>query len=141
MTIKTRTTQTAQSAVFLCLGILLSIVLVPTAFTVTGFGLLFLTLFPRSRKFSGTRAYHIWIAYDRLWNALLWHDSRETISSRLGKSIYYRHPPVFNWRWVDRVVGAALDRVDTDHCATSIDWAVGRGVDWHRRPWGDSVYD
>ncbi|MED5441290.1 MAG: hypothetical protein VYA77_08230 [Pseudomonadota bacterium] len=131
--------QTAISAVFLCLGVALLLVIVPIMLPLTGIPLALMMLNPRWRKFSEKKAYHIWIAFDRLVNALLWHDSRETLSSRLGKALYWRHPPVFNWLWIDAAVSWALDKVDPDHCFKSIDWSVGRGKDWHRVRWSDPV--
>ena len=87
--------QTAISAVFLCLGVLLALLLVPVMLPLTGIPLALMLVVPRWRGFVGKKAYHIWIAFDRLVNALLWHDSRETLSSRLGKALYWHHPAVF----------------------------------------------
>lgn len=130
---------TAISAVFLCLGVVLLLLLLPLALTLTGIPLALMIAVPRWRPFAGKKAYHIWIAFDRLWNALFWHDSRETISSRLGKALYWHRPPVFNWLWIDAAVGWMLDKVDPDHCFKSIDWSVGRCKDWHRVRWSEPV--
>ena len=71
--------------------------------------------------------YNCWIAFDRFANAVLKGDPLETISSRLGKSIYHRHSPVFGWYRFDRTVSWWLSQVDKDHCRKSIDWEVGKG--------------
>jgi len=99
---------------------------------VLGIGLLLLCIPKATRKWAATRAYHIWISYDKYCNALRFHDHRETISSCLGKSRFHGHPPVFNWLFLDVIVGEMLDVVDPDHCRKSIDWEVGRPESWCR---------
>ena len=74
----------------------------------------------------GQYGFEIWIAFDKLWNAVLLGDGEETISSRLGKSIYYNHGSVFGWKWADKLVSGWLDLVDENHCLKAIDNTVGR---------------
>lgn len=76
----------------------------------------------------GSYGLDVWIGFDRMWNAIIGGDSRETVSSRLGKSIYHYHGSVFGWKWADRVVSRLLDAIDPDHCLKSIDGDVGRPV-------------
>jgi len=73
----------------------------------------------------------VWLAFDRLFNAFLNGDDKETISSRLGKAIYFYHPPVFGWLWVDECVSWMLSQVDNNHCYKSIKWHVGRPKNYH----------
>lgn len=70
--------------------------------------------------------YQVWIAYDKLWSAIFNGKHEETISSRLGKSVYHDLKPVFFTRRADKVVVFWLRQVDTDHCKKSIDWTVGQ---------------
>lgn len=70
----------------------------------------------------------VWIGFDRMWNAIIGGDSRETVSSRLGKSVYHFHGSVFGWKWADLVVCRLLDSIDPGHCRKSIDGDVGRPV-------------
>ena len=72
--------------------------------------------------------FQVWIGFDKLVNAALNGDHRETISSRLGKSTVYDHDPVFNHIRIDRVVAWMLDQVDPGHCESSIDWRYGEGM-------------
>ena len=70
----------------------------------------------------------VWLAFDQLYNAWFEGWQKETISSRLGKSIYHGHELVFfrHGRY-DKIVSWALSQVDPDHCRKSIDWGVGDG--------------
>ena len=119
------------SAIALALMIALAVVLITASFPAVACLLLFLAVLPPTRKWAAVKAYHLWRAFDCLGNAFLFHDSRETISSRLGKAIYHQHPPVFNWLIIDKGVAWLLNNVDRDHCRKSIDWSVGRGAAWN----------
>lgn len=109
-----------KSAIFLLIGILFAIM-------ATGFFMFFIALPVGSvRAVKGSDYWgHVWIAFDKFWNAILGGDHRETISSRLGKSVYYNHPPVFGNKSIDKKFAWWLSKVDTDHCKKSIDWKVG----------------
>lgn len=72
--------------------------------------------------------FEVWIGFDKLCNAALGGDHKETISSRLGKSVYHKHPPVFLHRYIDKGVAWMLDQVDPNHCFDSIQRYAGRGV-------------
>ena len=67
-----------------------------------------------------------WLSFDYFCNAVLGGNIKETISSRLGKSIYYGHPPVFIYRRCDKIVASWLHAVDRNHCRNSIQFDVGR---------------
>lgn len=123
------------SALCLVFLIALAAVFIPIAFPVMGVLLLVAVVLPFSRRWAKTKAYHLWIAFDKFANAMRFHDHRETISSCLGKAIYHGHPPVFNWLCIDIAIGWLLDRVDENHCEKSIDWSVGRGLNWHLKPY------
>ena len=70
--------------------------------------------------------YHVWIGFDRFCNAVLGGDSRETVSSRLGKAIYHGHPNVFGCMAADKTVSWWLSQVDPNHCKKSVEWEFGR---------------
>lgn len=72
--------------------------------------------------------FEVWIGFDKLCNAALGGDHKETISSRLGKTVYYNHPPVFFTRKIDKTICWMLGQVDTDHCKYSIQKNVGRTI-------------
>jgi hypothetical protein len=114
------TAEKLYSGFFLFIGITL-------AASVTSTYMLTVALFigvPMS--FSGSFYwYHVWIGFDKLWNAIMGGDHKETISSRLGKSVYYDYPPVFWNQNIDRTISWFLSQVDTKHCYKSIDWDVG----------------
>ena len=74
----------------------------------------------------GKYGFQVWIAFDKYGNAWLGGSHKETISSRLGKSLYYDHDPVFGFRVLDKFISFMLSAVDPDHCRKSIDWTVGR---------------
>lgn len=75
----------------------------------------------------GLYGLRVWLAFDRLWNAILRGSDEETVSSRLGKSTLHGHPPVFGFLPIDKVVAHMLDTVDPKHCEKSINWDVGLG--------------
>lgn len=66
----------------------------------------------------------VWLGFDRLWNAILMGDDKETFSSRLGKIWWHnaptRMPNWFSWRLL-----RLLDVIDPNHCRDSIDWSHG----------------
>jgi len=70
--------------------------------------------------------FNVWIAFDRLWNAILGGDDLETVSSRLGKSTLHGHPAVFGHIWIDKTIAWMLHQVDKHHCRDAINWNVGR---------------
>lgn len=73
-------------------------------------------------------ALEVWLGFDRMCNAFMNGDSKETVSSRLGKSIYYNHGSVFGCKWADKTVSYLLDCIDPDHCKKSIEFGVGRPI-------------
>lgn len=109
-----------KSGILLIMGIMALVAVTPTYLgtvgVVAGFGAL--------RKQRQVYGYHVWIAFDKFWNAVLGGDHRETISSRLGKTLYHGHDPVFGLRIIDRFVAFLLDQVDPGHCRKSIDWTI-----------------
>ncbi len=66
-----------------------------------------------------------WLFYDCLWNALLGGTIKETISSRLGKSIYAGHAEVFGNFERDFFISLLLHQLDPDHVRQSIQPNVG----------------
>lgn len=118
------------SVIVLGLLIAVAVLLITASFPAVACLLLFLAVLPPTRKWATVKAYHLWRAFDCLGNAYLFHDSRETISSRLGKSIYHDHPPVFNFLIIDKGVAWLLNNVDREHCKKSINFDVGRNADW-----------
>lgn len=86
------------------------------------------------RAVNGSRYWQrTWLGFDYFCNALLGGSHKETISSRLGKSVYYGYPPVFVYRRCDKIVVSWLHAVDRDHCRKWIRFDVGR-----TRSWGES---
>ena len=74
----------------------------------------------------GSRYWHgVWIAFDKLWNAILDGDPEETLSSHLGKSTIYGYEVVLWNRWADHTPAWLLHQIDKHHCEKSIDWKVG----------------
>jgi len=69
--------------------------------------------------------FNVWLGFDKLCNAALGGDHKETVSSRLGKSVIWRYSPVFFNRKIDKTVSWMLSQVDPNHCEKSIDWNVG----------------
>ena len=83
------------------------------------------------RAVNGSRYWQrTWLGFDYFCNALLGGTHKETISSRLGKSIYYGHPPVFIYRRCDKIVVSWLHAVDRDHCRKWVRFDVGRPRSW-----------
>lgn len=112
-----------KSGILLLAGIFLLVLVTPTYLSTVGV----VAAIGALRKQRQVYGYHVWIAFDKFWNAVLGGDHRETISSRLGKSIHFGLPPVFWFLWADKVVAFLLDQVDHDHCRKSVDWGVGKG--------------
>ena len=110
-----------KSGILLLAGVFLLVLVTPTYLSTIGV----VAAIGALRKQRQVYGYHVWIAFDKFWNAALDGDHRETISSRLGKSVHYGLSPVFLFRWADKVVAYLLDQVDTDHCRKSIEWHVG----------------
>ncbi len=66
------------------------------------------------------------LKYDCLWNWILGGDIKETISSRLGKSIFAGHAPVFFDLSQDKLVAVFLHQLDADHVRASILPSIGQ---------------
>lgn len=100
-----------------------------TSMFLTSFGLFaaLLAVITPEKK-TGAYGLQVWLAFDRMWNAILNGDSRETVSSRLGKSLYYGHGTVLGYKWIDKAVSNLLDNLDPDHCRKSIEPEHGRRV-------------
>lgn len=109
-----------KSSVLLLVGIFLLVLATPTYLSTVGV----VAAIGALRKQRQVYGYHVWIAFDKFWNAVLGGDHRETISSRLGKTLYHGHDPVFGLYSIDRFVAFLLDQVDPDHCRKSIDWTI-----------------
>ena len=111
------------SIILLVVGISVAIVLTPTFlfFVAAPVALLAVTVGKFKRY-----ALNVWLGFDKFMNACMGGDHEETISSRLGKSIYHDSPSVFFVKRIDYIVSSCLDVVDPDHCLKSIDWSVGR---------------
>jgi len=102
------------SALFLVCGFVLATVLLIMAILIMIFpGSLFALL---GNKLGFNTLYR----YDCLWNWILGGDIDESISSRLGKSIFAGHPPVFFSLAQDKLVAVFLHQLDHDHVRTSI---------------------
>lgn len=114
------------STFVLLIGVLLAVVVTPVFLTTVGIFTAVYALYAGKGKVYNY-ALEVWIGFDKFCNACLKGDHRETISSRLGKSIYYEHPPVFGYTLFDHMVAGMLDSVDKDHCNSSIDWKYGKG--------------
>lgn len=110
-----------KSGVILIIGILMLVMVTPTYLSTIGV----VAAIGALRKQRQVYGYHVWIAFDKFWNAVLGGDHRETISSRLGKSLYHNFDPVFGFLVIDRFVAFLLDQVDPDHCRKSIVWEYG----------------
>lgn len=97
------------------------------AATLTGTYLLTAGIFPGvPMALQGSRYWHgVWIAFDKLWNAILDGDPEETLSSHLGKSTIYGYEVVLWNRWADHTLAWLLHQIDKHHCEKSIDWKVG----------------
>ncbi len=75
------------------------------------------------------KGFKIWYQFDCLGNWLLGGSITELISSRLGKSIYAAHSPVFGHINRDIVVAVLLHQLDSDHVRQCIQPGKGRKVD------------
>lgn len=115
------------TAMFLAILICFAVLFVSTCFLFYGVAMVALACIPNTSDWLDKQAYEVWIAYDKFCNALLGGSHRETISSRLGKSRFHGHSPVFGVLSVDSFIGKMLDIVDKDHCLKSIDFNEGRG--------------
>jgi len=110
------------SAMFLVCGFVLATVLLIMAILIMIFpGSLFALL---GNKLGFNTLYR----YDCLWNWILGGDIDESISSRLGKSIFAGHPPVFFSLAQDKLVAVFLHQLDHDHVRTSILPEEGRAL-------------
>lgn len=107
----------------LLVGVLLAVTVTPAFLTTVGvFTAVYALYAGRGKTYN--YALQVWIGFDKFCNACLKGDNRETISSRLGKSLYHGFAPVFGFRALDRFVAFLLDQVDPDHCRKSIDWTL-----------------
>jgi hypothetical protein len=112
--------RTLWSAFWLVFAILLTA-------SITSFYMLFIA-FPIGAPMAiyGSKYWgHVWKGFDKLVNAFLFGDHKETLSSRLGKSTLCGHKPVFGILWTDKLFSWWLHQVDHNHVAKSIDWSVG----------------
>ena len=64
---------------------------------------------------------NVFVALDRLVNAIFLGDGDETISSRIAKKDSRGKCRLCHW------ICKLLDRIDPRHCPDSIDWTEGRG--------------
>lgn len=69
-------------------------------------------------------ALNVWLAFDKLWNAVFNGDHEETFSSRIGKIETHKAPTNMPG-WLSYRICWMLDKVDKDHCKYSIDWRYG----------------
>lgn len=120
------------ATIVLLSGILLSIVVTPVFLTTVGIIVAVFALYSKNSKVK-TYALEIWMGFDKFANASRGGTHKETVSSCLGKSVYYQHPPVFKHITIDRLVAKLLGIVDYNHCYKSIDWSVGRGKVYNGR--------
>jgi len=102
------------SALFLVGGFVLATLLLIIA--------ILLMIFPGSllAALGNKMGFNTLIKYDCLWNWILGGSIKETISSRLGKSIFAGHPPVFFNLAQDKLVAVFLHQLDHDHVRNSI---------------------
>ena len=107
----------------LLLGILAAVLVTPSFLLVVGGPVAILAFTVKKHR---RYALDIWLGFDKFANACMGGDHRETVSSRLGKSIDHDCPSVFFVKPIDRLVYSCLNVVDPDHCTKSIDWTVGR---------------
>lgn len=122
------------SAIVLVSGILLLAHLVGPVMHTAGLAVAIAALFwPKSQL--GKYGFQVWIAFDKYGNAWLGGSHKETISSRLGKSLYYGHDPVFGFRVLDKFISIMLSAVDPDHCRKSVDWRVGSQKNQPEEAW------
>lgn len=116
------------STLVLSVSILFAATLTGVVLTTVGI-LAALLAMVRPKSLIGNYGLQTWLGFDRMWNALLGGDSRETVSSRVGKSLYHGHSSVFYFKAFDRLVAWLLDQVDPDHCKRYIEPLYGRPVD------------
>lgn len=104
----------AIAAGFLAVGILV--------FTALLIAVIFLMIFVGTplALLGNKLGFNTWLKYDCLWNWILGGDIDETISSRLGKSIYFGHDPVFFNLEQDKLIAVFLHQLDHDHVRQSI---------------------
>lgn len=111
------------SVLLLFFGVALSIIVTPTYLFLVGAPVALSSVYLHQfRRY----ALDVWLGFDKFINAAMGGDHRETVSSRLGKSVHHDGPSVFGFKAADRLVSSCLDVVDPDHCAESVDWSVGR---------------
>lgn len=113
------------SGISLSIGILMLILITPTLMLSVALPAALISLTKPKTKV-GKYGFEVWIGFDKFFNAVFGGSHKETISSRLGKSVYFDHHPVFGLKYIDTVVAWMLDQVDESHCWKSIDWSVGR---------------
>lgn len=112
--------RTFISALFLGFWVLIS------ALILIGTILLLLVVGTPLALLGNSFGFNAWYQYDCLFNWLLGGDIKETISSRLAKSIYAGHPPVFMSLARDRIIAVLLHQLDPDHVRKSIIKDQGR---------------
>lgn len=69
--------------------------------------------------------FSVWLEFDKFMNVVRGGYAGETVSSALGKSVYFECEPVFFNQRIDKTVNWLLHQVDPNHCRKSIDWDVG----------------
>lgn len=122
------------AAVVLVSGVLLLAQLVGPAMHTVGLAVAIVALFwPKSQL--GKYGFQVWVAFDKYGNAWLGGSHKETISSRLGKSLYYGHDPVFGFLFLDKLISFMLSAVDPDRCRKSVDWRVGSQENQPEETW------
>lgn len=107
------------------LRVLLGSLFLGVAFVIASIGLMvviLLMVFPGSLLaiLGNELGFNALKRYDHLWNWIIGGDIEETISSRLGKSIFADHHPVFFNLAIDKMVAVFLHQLDHDHVRTSI---------------------
>lgn len=112
------------AAAILIIGIAILVLLTPSIILLLGLPSALVALVSPKTKL-GRYGFQLWIGFDKFFNAVLGGKHKETISSRLGKAIYYNYPSVFGIPEVDKIIGMLLDQVDHLHCWKSINWSVG----------------
>ena len=111
------------SALLLLLGITLAAIITPFYLVIIALPVTIAALwiaYPRRYSLD------VWVGFDKFMNACLGGDHRETVSSRLGKSVDHNSPTVFFTKSIDKLIYDCLGVIDEDHCSKSIDWSVGR---------------
>lgn len=116
----TKQLQRLFSALVLGVGIVALIIMTTTYY------LLFIvpTLVAIARGKHTGYVLHVWVAFDKQWNAIFMGDHRETFSSRIGKIVDHNAPTTMP-HWFTRCIYYMLEEVDTKHCTLSIDWKHG----------------